>query len=221
MIEALDASEVQTGTMVDPAGVAASSLAKAVGSVVTKQLQSKAGVRLGSRDERRQVYTRFQEAVTEAYTTIAVVQLEQHLHTVWLWNGRWPLSYRPWVANESTRSALAALRGSQSEVLRAYLDLRLVANPAPLQAADLVLDRLNEVFELKAGTKHDELTAAASKVAEAQREFVDVCRDDLWYLPKRWQVYRGTWWTSKRWVRRSLRKPHPTREPRRLPEAAA
>ncbi|MGA5887031.1 hypothetical protein ACPCK4_32370 [Streptomyces cellulosae] len=70
--------------MVDPASVAASSLAKAVGSIVTKQLHSKAVVRLGSRDERRQVYARFQQAVTEAYTTIAVVQLEQHLHTVWM-----------------------------------------------------------------------------------------------------------------------------------------
>ncbi|MGM9381499.1 hypothetical protein [Streptomyces antibioticus] len=195
--------------MVDPAGVAASSLAKTVGSIVTRQLRSKAGVRLGSRDERRHVYARFQEAVTEAYTTIAVVQLEQHLHTVWLGSGRWPVSYRPWAANESARTALAALRSSQSEVLRAYLDLRLVANPAPLHAADHVLDCLNDVFGLRTGTKHDELTAVASKVAEAQREFVDVCRDDLWYLPKRWQVYRGAWWTSKGWVRRLLRKPLP------------
>ncbi|GAA2930258.1 hypothetical protein GCM10010478_33960 [Streptomyces erythrogriseus] len=217
----LNASKVQTGTMVDPAGVAASSLAKAVGSIVTKQIQSKAGVRLGSRDERRQVYARFQEAVTEAYTTIAVVQLEQRLHTVWLWNGRWPVSYRPWAANESTRAALAALRGSQSDVLRAYLDLRLVANPAPLQAADHVLDRLNEVFELQTGTKHDELTAATSKVAEAQREFVDICRDDLWYLPKWWQAYRGAWWTSKGWVRRLLWKPHFAGSTRPSPEVTA
>ncbi|MBQ0827491.1 hypothetical protein [Streptomyces tagetis] len=193
--------------MVDPAGVAASSLAKAVGSIVTKQLQSKAGVRLGSRDERRQVYARFQQAVTEAYTMIAVVHLEQRLHTVWFRNGRWPVSYRPWAVNESTRRALAATRASQSEVLQAYLDLRLVANPAPLQAANHVLDRLNEVLETRIGTKLDEQAAATSRVAEAQREFVDVCRDDLWYLPKRWQVYRGAWWTSQRWVRRLLRKP--------------
>ncbi|MER5839550.1 hypothetical protein ABT099_04425 [Streptomyces prasinus] len=195
--------------MVDPAGVAASSLAKAVGSIVTKQLQSKAGVRLGSRDERRQVYARFQQAVTEAYTTIAVVRLEQHLHTVWLGNGRWSVLYRPWAVNESTRRALAAMRASQSEVLQAYLDLRLVANPEPLQAANLVLDRLIEVLELGVGTRHEEQAVAAARVAEAQREFVDVCRDDLWYLPKYWQVYRGTWWTSQRWVRRLLRKPLP------------
>jgi len=198
---------VQTGLVVEPLSVGASSLAKAVGSVVTKQLQSKGGVRLGSKDERRQVYARFQEAVTEAYTAVSAVHLEQRLHTVWLGNGRWPVSFRPWAASKAGGTALATLRGVHSEVLRAYLDLRLVANPAPLRAADHVLDRLNELLDLGLGVKAEDLAVAASGIAEAQREFVDVCRDDLWYLPKWWQVHKGGWWTRKRWVRWVLRKP--------------
>lgn len=153
------------------------------------------------------MYARFQEAVTEAYSAITVVHLEQHLHTVWFGNGRWSLSYRPWAANKSARAAVAALQSAQSDVLRAYLDLRLVANPAPLQAADHVLDRLNKVLELNMGVRPAEVEAAVSRVADAQREFGDLCRDDLWYLPRWWQVYRGAWWSSKRWVRRLLRKP--------------
>ncbi|MCF1595818.1 hypothetical protein [Streptomyces muensis] len=40
-----------------------------------------------------------------------------------------------------------------------------------------------------------------NRVVEAQREFTDVCRDDLWYLRKRWQFYRKAWWSARRWRR--------------------
>ncbi|MFE1442979.1 hypothetical protein [Streptomyces sp. NPDC058739] len=146
------------------------------------------------------MYERFQAAVTEAYSTVNTVHLEQHLHSVWLGKRRWQIPYRPWAAAEAGRSALVRLSGVQAELLQAYLDLRLVANPDPLQAADRVLDRMNEVLELDVGVAPAERFAATNQVAEAQREFVDVCRDDLWYLPRWWQVWRSVpaWWRSRR-----------------------
>ncbi|MGW3152759.1 hypothetical protein [Streptomyces sp. NPDC001089] len=189
--------------MVDPISVGASSLAKAASSALTKQLQSKAGVRLGSRDERRQVYARFQDAVTEAYTFMTVALVEQRLYSIWLGKKvRTQLTFQPRAAQKAAVGSLASMRQSQSELLRAYLDLRLVANPEPLRAADVVMDRFGELEALRVGANDEELGGATTRIVEAQREFTDVCRDDLWYLPKRWQFYRRGWWSARRWRKR-------------------
>ncbi|MFD8351453.1 hypothetical protein ACFV1X_21250 [Streptomyces coelicoflavus] len=187
--------------MIDPISVAGPSAAKALTSVLTKRLQSKAGVRLGSRDERRQVYARFQASVMDANGVIQAVLLEQRLYTYWIGRHRLALTIRPLAAQRAAREALHRLAQAESEILNAYLDLRLVANPAPLQAADAVLDRFLQLLECAPGTRHDELLEVATGVMEAQRQFTDVCRDDLWYLPKRWQVHRLDWWRGRRWRR--------------------
>lgn len=193
---------MHTGLVVDPISVGASSLAKAASSAVTKQLQSKSGVRLGSRDERRQVYDRFQAAAMEACAALLAVGLEQHLYTRWVGKRRWALTFQPRTAQRAAREGLHQLTRCQAEVLHAYLDLRLVANPAPLRAAEKVLERVTEMFDLQLSSTVEEKTAAMSRVVEAQRDFTDVCRDDLWYLPKRWQAYRPSWWSARRWRRR-------------------
>ncbi|MFF8406915.1 hypothetical protein ACF06P_35470 [Streptomyces sp. NPDC015684] len=186
--------------MIDPISVGASSLAKAASSAVTKQLTSKAGMRLGSRDERRQVYARFQATVTESHTNVARLHLEMRLFTAYLGKRRVPIVYRP-GATLVAREALRELKTQQSEMLQAYLDLRLVANPAPLEAADAVLEQLGSLFDLTLGASDEQVNTAVSDVVAAQRELTDVCRDDLWYLPQRWQVYRPLWWKARRWRR--------------------
>ncbi|MFE2889334.1 hypothetical protein [Streptomyces sp. NPDC059272] len=180
---------------------AGSSLAKGITSAVTKQLQSKAGVRLGSRDERRLVYRRFQDAVTETYTLFTVAALEQRLFLLSFGKRYIGFTLRPRAAEQAARAVLPALAQSNAELMKAYLDLRLVANPDPVAAADVVLNRLTDVLDLNMGVPQDELTEAVSRVVEAQRKFLDVCRDDLWYLPQRWQVYRPDWWKARRWRR--------------------
>ncbi|MFH9569724.1 hypothetical protein ACH4MG_04125 [Streptomyces sp. NPDC017454] len=199
--------------MVDPISTAGTSAAKALTSVLTKRLQSKAGVRLGSRDERRQVYARFQAAATDTYAVVSAIRMEQRLYTVWV-GRRLPLTYRPWAAQRAAREALAKLHQAQSELLQAYLDLRLVSNPAPLQAADVVLRRINAILDTPTSTPDAELYASASLIVGAQREFTDVCRDDLWYLPKRWQVYRLDWWRGRRWRRHRPERPRTQAAPR-------
>ncbi|MGI5196563.1 hypothetical protein ACQEVY_23425 [Streptomyces sp. CA-288835] len=186
--------------MVDPISVAGSSAAKALTSVLTKRLQSKAGLRLGSRDERRQVYARFQGAVTDSVASHTAVRVEQSLHTVWL-GKRASISFRPSAAYSAASAAIAQLRQAESELIQAYLDLRLVANPEPLRAADVIVERIGELQALHPSVKVPEMLATANGVFDSQREFTDVCRDDLWYLPKRWQVYRPAWWSARRWRR--------------------
>ncbi|MFD4343420.1 hypothetical protein ACFWQ6_00810 [Streptomyces coelicoflavus] len=186
--------------MVDPISVAGPSAAKALTSVLTKQLQSKAGVRLGSREERRQVYARFQGAVTESVTISLAVRAAHRLHTVWL-GKQISITFRPWAAFPAASEALTNMRHAESELIQAYLDLRLVANPEPLVAADLIVERFLELRALHMSAKHSEAMEAANGVFDAQRAFMDVCRDDLWYLPARWQLYRPAWWKARRWRR--------------------
>lgn len=178
--------------------VAGSSLAKGVTSVVTKQLQSKSGVRLGSRDERRQVYKRFQDGVTDVYTLLMWIVLEQRLFTLRVGKTRRGFTWRPHAAEQAARDGLPQLTQANAEMFKAYMDLRLVANPAPLDAANTVLDRLTMVLDMNLSATDAVLSKALECVVEAQREFTDVCRDDLWYLPQRWQVYRPSWWKARR-----------------------
>ncbi|MGW4227658.1 hypothetical protein ACWEG1_29860 [Streptomyces bauhiniae] len=199
--------------MVDPITAGASALAKAAGNSVTKQLTSKIGLQLGSRDERRLVYARFQAAVTSTYMYRAGVHYEMHLYMAYLGKRRRiPLVVRP-GGTIATRDALRGLRAHQAELLQAYLELRLVSNPAPLVAADEVLDQVNALYELGINAPNEVLESAVNRVAAAQRRFTDVCRDDLWYLPQRWQVYRPMWWKARRWRRRAIaapeQQPHP------------
>ncbi|MET9086147.1 hypothetical protein ABZX77_30450 [Streptomyces sp. NPDC004237] len=188
--------------MVEPMSAAGSSLAKGITSVVTKQLQSKAGMHLGSRDERRQVYQRFQDGVTDVYTVFNWIVMEQRLFTLRFGKERRGFTWRPHAAERAARHNLPQLNVAHAEMFKAYMDLRLVANPAPLEAANAVLDRLTVVLEVDLGVTDTVLSEALMRVVEAQREFTDACRDDLWYLPQRWQLYRPAWWKARRWRRR-------------------
>lgn len=81
----------------------------------------------------------------------------------------------------------------------AYLDLRLAANPEPLAAAGAVMRELEAVSTIDPAVTDDHVNEVTDRVIDAQVQFTDVCRDDLWYLPKRWQIYRPAWWSARRW----------------------
>ncbi|WP_329185706.1 hypothetical protein [Actinacidiphila glaucinigra] len=78
------------------------------------------------------------------------------------------------------------------------MELRLVANPRPFAAADELLSAVNELMDSVTATQ-DVFDKHLEQVGVEQRRFVDICRDDLWYLPQRWQFYRVGWW-SMRWA---------------------
>ncbi|WP_344382917.1 hypothetical protein [Streptomyces thermolineatus] len=156
------------------------------GSIVRAagMLKSRTGTRLGSREERREVYSRFQSAV------VAMIGLAEHM--------RFQQFRYPWVMSSRAVNRLEELRRShQVELLQAYMELRLVANPGPMTVADEVLSRLQLLMEYTGRKEERQYDAALDALAEAQRRFVDSCRDDLWYLPRWWQAWRPAWWSSK------------------------
>lgn len=172
--------------MVDPANAAASGVAKVVAAAVSKQFDSRAGIRLGSRDERRRVYARFQASVSEAVSFAQYLRMERKFAA-------------PVLSMRRIRELSFMVHERQSELLQAYMELRLVTNPEPLLAADKALSATAELLDAGGADDagFDERVAAA---AEQQRAFTDVCRDDLWYLPQPWQVWRraARWWRSRR-----------------------
>ncbi|MEU5239732.1 hypothetical protein ACH4UR_25255 [Streptomyces lydicus] len=175
--------------MVDPGAAAASAATRSLVQVVTKRLVSKGGTRLGGREERREVYRRFQDALIEASTLGKTWRLETQL-------GGFFMSTR------RRRVLQSQLNEQTAEVLKAYAELRLVANPEPLAKGDdaltAVMDSLGTVTDADA----DKVDASDVRVGAALREFTDACRDDLWYLPRWWQIHRRIplWW--KAWKNR-------------------
>lgn len=189
-----------TEYMVDPISVAGSSAARAVASIVAKQLQPKAVTRLGSRDERRQVYARFQAAATDIHYWVALLSVEDRLLDD-MPDGllEKQLARLRTPAQGVARSLMHKLVEIQRELMQAYMDLCLAANPEPLRAATDVLNRCGAVYKLETQAGRGQYLR---ELAQAQGAFIQACREDLWYLPQRWQIYRPAWWSARRWRRK-------------------
>ncbi|WP_435973052.1 hypothetical protein [Streptomyces sp. Qhu_M48] len=170
--------------MVEPVGAAASAASRALVGAVTKQLMSQTGTKLGGREERRQVYARFQQA------TVAAMVEAQHQRLLV------KVVFPAWISPRKAQGMVEPLHRLLTETLQTYMDLRVVANPKPLEAADAVLTAVNGMFDLVSGDE-GEFWKAADQVGEAHRAFVDTVRDDLWYLPQWWQAYRPSWWSIR------------------------
>jgi hypothetical protein len=178
--------------VVEPSSAAASAAAKALVRVATKQLGSKGGVRLGGREERRQVYARFQAATVEAVLYAQFMRREaRHLNV--LTGGVRRVNQLTIMSHER-----------MVELFLAYFEMRLVANPEPLDKGEDAMTTAAELLEAAGTKKEQDFQVSVSRALDAQREFTDACRDDLWYLPQRWQVHRRIplWWRARK-VRRA------------------
>lgn len=171
--------------MVDPLSAAASGASRALAGAATKRLASRSGTKLGSRDERRHVYARFQEAAVESMGWAQRGRLQVRTLSPW------------WMGPVAQRAMADQTHLVTTELLKAYAELRLVANPAPLEAGERLLTAVQGLADVVTVRSDEEFWGAASVVGEALRAFVEACRDDLWYLPRWWQVYRVVWWTTR------------------------
>ncbi|MGW3410263.1 hypothetical protein [Streptomyces sp. NPDC000888] len=172
--------------MVEPTAAAASGLAKVVSGVVAKKLAATSGTRLGGREERRQVYARFQAATMEVVSYAALLRVEAK-HS-------WPL-----MGTRRMRELALMTHERRAELFSAYFELLLVANPVPLREGEGAMTAAVELLEGPSGRKRKDFDAAAVRAVEAQRVFTDACRFDLWYLPQWWQVHRrvARWWKGR------------------------
>lgn len=148
------------------------------------------GAKLGSRAERREVYARFIAA------SISSVGLAQH--------AEFQKTRYPFLMRDRAIDKLEDLKRSVGvEMMQSYAEVRLVANPVPLEAAGRVMADLDLVFRCVDRSQR-EMDAALDRLARAQDTFIQASRDDLWYLPRWWQVWRPAWWGA-RW--RAVRGP--------------
>lgn len=179
--------------MADPWSIAAASLAKALGGVAGKALTPAGKVKLGSKAERRRVYSRFLEAVVAQATFAEYCRVAAGIR-------------RPWWADFRAADAFAEKSSvMMTELLQAYMELRLVANPGPMDQGDELLDAIGRLAKVVTEGR-EEYDPAVTAVGEAQRAFTVACQQDLWYLPRRWQVYRPAYWRifRKNWRRRGF-----------------
>lgn len=167
--------------MVEPTSALVSGVSRALIGAVTKQLLSQIGTKLGGRDERRQVYARFLDATVEGMVHA------RFLRTVaYVVYPRWISPGKSYHVAETSHRVLRAM-------LQAYMDLRVAANPDPIEKADRLLERVTDLIET-AAKKGPDSDMAMERAGRAQRAFVDTARDDLGYLPRKWQIYRPRWW---------------------------
>jgi hypothetical protein len=174
--------------MVDPVSAAVSAATKAAVTAAGKSVAAKGGTRLGSRNERRAVYTRFQAATVEALSFAQYLRMENKIA---------PLVS---VTTRVQRELAAKTHAAQTELMQAYMEFLLVSNPGPAEAGEAMLSGVSDLLGLS--TKNEVAFDAQLKVAtKAQLAFVEACRQDLWYLPQRWQFYRPSWWRAawSRW----------------------
>ncbi|MFJ1581567.1 hypothetical protein [Streptomyces sp. NPDC088182] len=141
------------------------------------------------------MYARFLSA------TVSVAGLVEHgrLQQV---RYRWLMSGRAINKFEDMSNA------SNVELLQAYMEILLVANPEPLREAEALMDAVGRLMSCVAPLNRERYDAAQREVGAAQRRMVDACRNDLWYLPRWWQAWRPAWWGA-RW--RSIRGRKPIR----------
>ena len=160
-----------TAYMTDPLSLGASAVGK-IGSAVA------AGYTRG-RDERRDIYKRFQEAVVSY-----VVQFRDSRIS-----GLPAGQQRPYV--DARMKAI-------TEYFQALEGVRVVGNEGPRAAAESVREAIGDPFD--AATAHrEELTKEeADECWRALESFTAACRPDLGYQPLWWQIWRPSWWRARR-----------------------
>jgi hypothetical protein len=156
---------------------------------MAKALAPAGRTRLGGRDERRAVYRNFQSCVITAFAS--------HVRlTEWRYVRFTPFAFRSRLA--AADRAVEAHAAMQD----ALADLLLVGNDKPRQAAVATALAIQDI-NLNRSPASRGNKAAAVRFWDELESYIEACQEDLWYLPRWWQVWRPTWW-SARW--KSLRK---------------
>jgi hypothetical protein len=169
-------------TMVDPTlGTVASAAAK-LGSAVVGRYSPAGQPRVGAREERRQVYTRFQEAVVTYVMQIRDSRVSPESI------GLEPRERKPYID---------ALMAATTEMAKALYEVRLVGNPAAINAAESVREAVTQSFDAAATARRSLTSDEAAAYASAMNNFTSACRIDLWYQPRWWQLWRGGWWKMR------------------------
>jgi hypothetical protein len=168
--------------MVDPTFGAVTSAAAKLGSAVVGRYHPTGQSRVGGREERRRVYTRFQEAVVAYVMQIRDSRISPEAI------GLEPSARKPYID---------ALMAATVEMAQALYEVRLVGNPGTINAAENVRDAISRSFDAAAIERRSLTSAEVRAYANAMNEFTSACRIDLWYQPRWWQLWRAGWWKMR------------------------
>jgi hypothetical protein len=145
-------------------------------------------IKLGSRDERREAYTNF---------LVACIALN-HVLTVGS-AGKDPLADKDPAEMKADIQRLTEMYKHPSFVAECALaEMMMVANEPVLKAANVLRDVLTNCVMVEA-VKHiasserrqsAEYKLASDAFTEACMAYIAVCRKDLWYIPRWWQLHR-------------------------------
>jgi hypothetical protein len=161
--------------MTDPLGLGARAVTK-LGSAVAASYSR-------GRDERRQVYRRFQEAVVVYVMQIRDSRLSPEAM------GLQPSERKPYID---------ALMKATTELAQALYEVRLVGNPGPIATAEALRQAISNSFDAAAARRENVTEDEANLYAQAMHAFTEACRRDLWYRPPWWQIWRVSWWRTRR-----------------------
>ncbi|MEW1692956.1 hypothetical protein ACIQOF_33155 [Streptomyces sp. NPDC091265] len=170
--------------MTDPVSLGTTAAAKMVVSAASKKLLSNKGPRLGGKEERREVYARFQAVLVELSAFAQFLRLEKKFSGLLTTRTR-------------TRQLLGMVHERQTELLLALHELKLVGNPAPIASGEEAMELGGGLMDATGRTTDEEFQNLLSTAIDAQHAFTEVCRNDLWYLPQWWQLNRGAWWKAR------------------------
>jgi hypothetical protein len=185
-----------TGYMTDPLSLGAGAAGK-IGSAVAASYAR-------GRDERRQAYRRFQEAVV-----VYVMQIRDSRIS--------PEAMG--LAPDQRKHYVDALMQATTELAKALYEVRLVGNPGPRAAAEALREAIAGSFDAAAGRREELTQGEVARYTRAMESFTEACRHDLWYQPRWWQIWRVSWWQARRHRDTSTAPSLPARVPGDQPGA--
>ncbi|MFD7858322.1 hypothetical protein ACFV6B_29175 [Streptomyces microflavus] len=172
----------------EPMSALTAAAGRAAGTAAMRAFQRDGRIRLGGREERRIVYGHFQLCAFRVYSGRSDLARAS----------RWPYMVTFWIP---ASFALRRTTLAQRELDEAFAELTLAGNTDPV-AAGTRLFHAAIGMNLDYDPDHSKNAGVQRKFLNARDEFVEAARQDLWYLPQWWQVWRPAWW-GVRW--RSLK----------------
>lgn len=157
--------------MTDPLSLGVSAAGK-IGSAVAASYTR-------GRNERRQVYKRFQEAVVAYVVQVSDSRISR-------------------LPAEQQKPYVDARMKAITEFFQALYEVRVVGNDGPKAAAESLCEAIGDPFDAAAAHREELTKEEVDRCWRALEAFAAACRPDLGYQPLWWQVWRPHWWEARR-----------------------
>ncbi|MFE0142192.1 hypothetical protein [[Kitasatospora] papulosa] len=177
--------------VMEPMAAVTTTAGRAAGTLLAKAFQQGGRLRLGGREERRIIYAHFQACSIRMYN-----HLEDLSET-----RSWGNIFSLWYGERRARDRAV---GTFRELQEALMELGLAGNAQPVDVG-IKLFEAATAPNTKYSLSHKKNKGVEDAFYDALGNFLDACKEDLWYLPQWWQIWRPAWW-KVRWEARTERR---------------